>query len=618
MISHGFEPSSEGLRTSLALKSLAENTRFSESAFGKTRIIHSHPLIRSSKTDEHYCFDGSVVSDTVYANYFERPTELDIARIIDSPDKVAGVYALVSISSGGNVVTRLDGLSQYFLFHYSNGDGKHVIANNPYLIETYLEANGLQTKRSLDGFIASMVWGSAAWGGGGYENIFTIGHNEVLSIRDGKFERTQTPEARPLDYDEAIARTASTLQQSIRTLASCRQGIDAFYDITGGMDSRMIFAALKSTGLHKEFSCSTLFRYPHSDGHYASYLAEKYDLKAHQFKSYGFEESGPYSMRHMDESSIPHYEVFTSFGLNTAMSLNGRFQEPEVMRIHGGHGELAGSSPDVKRSCGPISNGGQEAEDSSPKALAENYIKSIWHLRFANFLAPKVQEELGERTREIFDRVGNDAFVGNETSQLFYNQGRNRTHFTLISYMRNRLMQYPDVLCMRSLQDAGRWLSVNEKAAGKANFDIIHTLGGDEITSIPMADKPWSDLADPRGLGGRDYIAGPDPKRFSKPFNVSHPQHRAEFEVDSRLSGMTRRDRLIVYQQQVVSNALSRGNPIADVFDATKLASLIDMEPGQLRKEHLRVLQTAAKGAIWMERDERASRIAPSPASVIV
>ena len=101
----------------------------------------------------------------------------------------------------------------------------------------------------------------------------------------------------------------------------------------------MVFATLKKNGLHTalRYRCTT--RYPHPDGNYAAFLAEKYWLRPYEYV-----EDEPAPASRVLDSELPYYDVFAAMGMAVGDGSFGQLVPIET-HIHGGYGEFGGASP---------------------------------------------------------------------------------------------------------------------------------------------------------------------------------------------------------------------------------------------------------------------------------
>lgn len=417
--------------------------------------------------------------------------------ITSSPENVAGTYTCLIHDKLRQVTDiHFDDISSGPCFYATHGDG-FAISNNIHMVAEWLRLQGVEPSRSIEPFLSDAAFGCGLMKGTLFEEISAVQPEHQLRVEDGlRVVRRDSiwPELMYATYEDLIRATAQRICMRMDALSNMGDKASLVIDFTGGMDSRMLVAALVHSGSHEQWSFNTLFKFPNPDGNFAEYLGEKLGMRRAKFHHHGVRRLSPYSKF--------CYELFHSLGTENKRGFYPNIIQPDVIRVHGGFGELGGKSQDTKR----FYRGADKL--GSPKTVISDYLKasrkSTEDVGFSQVLSAWAQGVLEQAVGKIIE----EGHPIRAVPALFYRRAKARSHFGYIAHLRSLQTRYPSVLNDPYLTAAAIKAGPRKSMLGKVNFDIIRLLGGAEIAAMPLVLSRWQ-----RGL----FDDETDFLKYSKP-----------------------------------------------------------------------------------------------------
>ncbi|MEJ8573061.1 hypothetical protein [Microbaculum marinum] len=397
------------------------------------------------------------------------------------PEEPVGSFCLVSIDRDrSEFLVQFDPLGAYPCFVWRQGSA-FAVSNNIHYINAIVTVAGGELTRTVLPYLGDFALGSAYDVGSPYEEIHIVGPGQTLGggTKLEVLDRGLDPAGAENDvsYDDSLARAADRLRNRVEIVARTFEERDVFFDLTGGMDSRIVLAAVVSRVPRPRWDYRTLFDHPHPDGHCAALFGETYGL--------GRVQGIPWDhRRNMSAIERMRFETFVSMGVGPKYGWSITPPYADIAQLHGGYGEIAGSSPDAKRFL-------IQGEEPTYRSLPEQYLTRLGQMGLLRFFTPYgiewLRGLLGSRLGE-FEKAG----VRPADAPLhYYNFGRLRSHFGVNSRLQSQNRNYVDLLYDVQLQHCALRVDRVARAKGKVNLDLIRLVGGDEVAGLPMAADQW-------------------------------------------------------------------------------------------------------------------------------
>ncbi|MCB1501919.1 MAG: hypothetical protein KDK07_19405 [Bauldia sp.] len=462
---------------------ISEEAHVSANDYGKFRLYINGASAQGALND--FAFDGSAIFDNRLVTLFRNndlATLRELRRVAGARlSDVVGCFCLVSVNKAKQrFQVQFDALNAYPCFVYRRGD-RYAVSNNIHFIDAIVTAAGTRLTRTVLPYLGDFALGSAYDVGSPYEEVEIVRPRQSLEGGDGLRVLERAIGADDVtggaSYEESLAHAGERLRGRIEVIADAFPETEVFFDLTGGMDSRMVLAAIVSRAPRLHWDYRTLFDHPHPDGHCAALIGERFGL--------GRTEGIPPDLRRlMSPFERMRFETFASMGVGAKEGWTIRPANRDVAQLHGCYGEIAGSSPDGKRFLS------REGPLTYP-ALADTYVARLGALGILDFFTTRGVEWLRER---LVSRLGHYRDAGMPAADAplrYYNDGRLRSHFGVISRQRSQNRNYVDILYDMHLEFCALKVPPLARVKGKVNFDLIRQIGGDAIVGLPLADAQW-------------------------------------------------------------------------------------------------------------------------------
>ncbi len=418
-----------------------------------------------------------------------------------TPQAVSGVFCAGEVlPETGEFSLHLDPLSQYNLLYVDHQKIK-IVSNNIYCIEKAMKMAGLATTRS----ILNAAW-EAAVGGCGH---LTTGLEEATLTPPDHFV---TGNARRnqfgwLKRNRLATRDAPPASETAKSIASSLEAIhntfgrhDIVYDLTGGIDSRVVLGGSRHSGQRQQvfFNNRNSADY---DTIIPNLIAQKYALRRADFPT-------NFNGETVTRQQLARRAVFRQQGLTTAYSYSlGCYKLSDICRIRGGVGEIMRSVylPHEPRSikgklkklhaiyCLKTMASRIAAFKSSPSrhgALQTN-LSSIASL-FSQRVGPRAplftkdfKNSLYDKTLTTLEQLAQLGITEDNLLNGLYLTSRSRRHFGYTSQMFNHILPSFEPLANINLWHYANSHSSAQRRNGDVIFNLLKIMDED-LLSVPL------------------------------------------------------------------------------------------------------------------------------------
>ncbi len=374
----------------------------------------------------------------------------------------------------GSADISTDPLGQYPLYTYHDGDA-FCVSNNVHLLVEVLKRNGIHLKRSIDVFGYFVTQGSGALDCTGYDEVklLEVG-SRIVVTKDCRFvlKKIDAPSLLYSDrpYRELLDEAAGEILDNVRALS----GGDFRFricDLTGGMDSRMVLAAILNLGERDRFIFHTKGGRNDPDVNVAEFLRQEFGLASAKGQVDTLALGSPF-----EELCRTVARVGGLFSMNYVV---GRYDEENAndMSFGGGMGELMRHF---------WSSGPAGGELNTPLQAIVSMMQGRSGV-LAKALAGRQQRHIAE--------FGIDAVKSGvrpeHAGHLLYLKARTRYHFGVWWAASTRAKFHP--LYSPSAIKAAFALPDEERINNRMGFDLMGRLYL-RLRDIPFAEKSWSAL----------------------------------------------------------------------------------------------------------------------------
>jgi hypothetical protein len=417
---------------------------------------------------------------------------------------IRGVFScgFFNIRSGEFAVAH-DPLSQYPTFIFQHHETL-IVSNNIYWIEAFATSFGYPLKRSVTGGAMEALFGIGAGDQTGFDTISLFPHSKLLTGTGAAwaFKKAKHPDYKGLSYNELLETAANRLTAYMKALDHAANGKDLLFDLTGGLDSRLCFAAALSANVQN----LTIFSGgddQNIDKLVAYDIAAKFNVCIGNYPS---NHDGSQTS-HCREAQIA---VFRSQGHSNLYHHDlGPLRLESVSRVRGSAGELTRhfKIPPAKNILfwkRPLFHLKQLVSvNAIYRTILHTYFKGLnkgtkrravrW--AYAYMMKPKALRQLftkrfqAEAVTRIYDGLKNPKGISNDIGMDLYLSDRTKRHFGFNSRALNMVYGVFEPLYDPVLLAAAEALPISERVAGRLSFDLIEKLGGKELLALPYAPQ---------------------------------------------------------------------------------------------------------------------------------
>ncbi len=465
---------------------------------------------------------------------------------------------------GDEIFVSTDPLGTYPLFLYDGGP--FLLSNNIFLIEDALGLLDVKLRPDRRLFGWETTFHSGCFDCTGFEDVRLAPLGAVAVASESGVRFITRPQADLLysarSFDELIDSAAQEIIENVQALAS---GIftHRVCDLTGGMDSRLVLAALLHAGLKDSFVFETKGKYPHPDENISRMLRQRFGL-THALDAHppSTEEAGSLAgMRSFLARTFGSYTMLINIGADAPPT-------KDVLRLHGSMGEtfrgfytgVYGSSarPRMK----PFYERIEKSGALLAKAIRQEQKEAI--SRWA-----EDSEQEGVRAEDLLD--------------MAYIAHRNRYHFGITWRAGSiaRTSFYP--LYSPAAVQAAYKLRAEERTANRVGYELMMRFSP-ELVELPFAEKGWN----PSIHTGEPPITRNSPKLFEEgPRDPTvrlfpHSKSRPETQWAASVSRSGRHPRLRSLDQMLREMRPLLDAPVdalAPVYIPGKVREFLDRAP---------------------------------------
>jgi hypothetical protein len=406
------------------------------------------------KSEEFYGYCAK--DETIFHYKHNIPS---IAELLSTYQSNSGVF-LAAYQSDDKVIVFTDPLSQYPVFYWCSGD-KFCVSNNFYSVAEY-SGNPVDDSVISDYLTYMSPIGCKTI----ISDCFVLPAGYIIEICTSQHKRKfklipQQFDAPLIDYKSLLSHCAKRLES--RAKGVLKLGSPTVH-LTGGLDSRLSFAALLSASESaSDFNVYCLGDGRRQDRLVFNYLVEKYSLNLGTFNMSGHKPA--------TEAELIHTQsVFNGLKVCNQINFNGDFNPDKV--------EVTGYfSGGLLKEFGSYENKGVFKPYS--------YAKKISSLPSSTFDAASFkiyQSAYLEPKASIFDA---------SPLNLLYINNRSKAHFGMQSVVNNQryvsvdLIYDPLLIHLFNLAP----YSNEQKNKGVVIFDLIKEISSEELALFPLADK---------------------------------------------------------------------------------------------------------------------------------
>jgi hypothetical protein len=200
----------------------------------------------------------------------------------DHPFDVAGTFSFLEWSqSDGRMRVHFDVFNAAPCF-VSTDRHDWAVSNNVHLLAALLRQNGAKPERRASPFIAEMVLNCGFVGGSPWSLIDPLESHRMLEL-GSTLDILPGPDIRTAFEDvptgDLVAAVGERIAERVAVLAELPAPMRHVLDVTGGMDSRILLAAVIRSGTASRWSFNRLFPFPNPDGNFAEMIGERLRMK---------------------------------------------------------------------------------------------------------------------------------------------------------------------------------------------------------------------------------------------------------------------------------------------------------------------------------------------------
>lgn len=467
------------------------------------QALGAHGLVQNGQlaweNDQVFGLFGTAFVKNKFLNNFAARTEADTIKacrdIVEGAGNATGTFtAMIGDERSGDMEFYLDDLNSAPCFTARCGRA-FAVSSNPHMLAGWMTAQGETPTRSIEPALSHMVFSSGLTTGNLFNEIAIVGPEERPAVVDGQLTMKRNDPVWPglLDasYDELIEAGADLLRKRMTTLTETGEDQHRVFDITGGMDSRIVMAALIGAGAIEEWHFNSQKHVSHPDANYAQFVAEKYNLRRMRLMFLEKTRPSPLAKSKLD--------LFMGFGSEPKGGNLINACRPSLIQVTGCFGELGGKSQDTSRFLPTHANGKFKrgllnylpfSEQRRRRDLLKFYSEKIG-LSGTKVFTGEIEDWSKRQFNAQIEGAMQYGVTLEQMPSVFYRRGKARSHFGIDAHIRGMRSQAVGVLNNPYLTAASIKVGVTQRSAGQVNFDLIRRLGGDEVAALPLADTRW-------------------------------------------------------------------------------------------------------------------------------
>lgn len=506
-------------------------------------VIHPSPVpgrlhltTAWARSDAFFCGLG-VFGSTLYRDA-EMPPQDETGR---------GCFILVRGDEGGAVRITSDPLAMFPVFVFHKG-GTVAVSTSAMLLEHAMTLLGLPLRRSnaLSGFIVTL--GSGYDGMTAFDDVRMLAAGEILTLdRDNRAAYQTTHVGNFLysaaSFDSLLDEAVHEIQSNVRAISKVPVE-RRICDVTGGMDSRLVVAAILHEGLQDTFQFQTNGAYPNPDANAAALIRQTFGLaKATPYRA------PPDKALKLEPIDRMRLTIGKMSGiLDMYMATGLQDLDLSMMSLGGGLGEI------MRKFWS------SEWSRAKPERTPLHKVVQSMEARAA-LLRPDVFRQQAEAVSEKGFQYLRESIQPNHVGDAFYLTARCQYHFG-VWWSRSRVRFHPlySVAALR----AAHAISEEERRANRVGFEMMRRMSP-AIVEMPFANKRWN---------LRLHASPPEPITVeSPPYGDQKPPKPPKAETFAQTMASKGAHRKVVQLPRIMEN-FAQAYPdadysvLGDVFDA--------------------------------------------------
>jgi hypothetical protein len=455
------------------------------------------------------CWDGHGIvgnrafSSAVRTSFTAQSAETYINACLGSAQSsdMRGIFAFLRFNPNVKAYTIcLDPLSQYPLYVCIIGETL-MASTSSYLIEVAAAALGHKLTRTAKSGAFEAAFGLGAGDDTGYAEISFLPKDYMITCagQNWRFVKSSLAGQSSGDYETLLDKSANRLTESVGAISNSFKNSDIVFDLTGGIDSRVVFSAAIAAGVKKPtiFSGGSITS---ADKCIAYALGQKFGASATDFP-------GNFDKTPITPLGIARRAVFRQQGCSNNFTYGlGTQRLKSFVRIRGGGGELLRTFVEPPKSSlfwrAPL-QGLKKISRSDPvylfilsaywRSMNDKTIRAAlpWAKRYCETPASHQRfyrhNFLSSGTKAVLAAIAKNGITPDTAAMDFYLADRCRRHFGYMSQGLNQTYAAFEPLFDPILVAAANALPIEERATGKLAFDLIERLGGKQMLKTPFA-----------------------------------------------------------------------------------------------------------------------------------
>lgn len=353
-----------------------------------------------------------------------------------------------------------------------------AVTNSPMLLEDILKKElGIEMSRSPELAAYDIAIGTGAFNVTGWENLKLIDFDsEIIVSNTGEVavlkKNNEQDYIKPVEsYERLLEKAKMDLINNVSAISKSSR-TKKIVDLTGGMDSRLIFSVISSMGIKNDFYYYTDGEHPYPDANVALHIMEGYGLKRIKFEN---------TVRtNIANNVLGEFSRFLYQSSGSSFMYgrvrNSTYERTDILAVGGG---LAGGfkSTYSRRIA---------ADDEDVKAAASNMIIN------KDIISNKFYSEIEDSFVNYFSYMLNQGVSIKKAADWFYVLSRSRYLIGIGEETMHPVRPKVHALYSVNLIKAAMRLSEDERDSGKIHFDLIKKFD-DNLLYIPFAEKKWNE-----------------------------------------------------------------------------------------------------------------------------
>lgn len=332
--------------------------------------------------------------------------------------------------------------------------------------------------------------------------IRILPHNKALYVSSNSvilLEREKLSGANIIqDYDSALDQGIEIASRSMKRLMTAHPGATPAITLTGGADSRSVFAILLTTGMAKEFGLWTIDPRERKSPYQKKVFTADIEIANELRHRYNLSWMSPLAREKISvsyEESLAYHQSFNSnfaFTFNPVSSIS--FNTRPAVTLRGGGGEILRGS-----------GGARNAQSRYNKFVSEGGPEDIITWSVNHYLRGSIMSEESEViAKEFISRNLSlcDGVNVREIVDTYYRHTRNRGHFGHARKSASANDMLMQSLTTPHLLRAMELLNYEDKDSGRLVIDILDRVDS-QLRAVPF-ENPLTD-AELRGTNQPPY-----------------------------------------------------------------------------------------------------------------